>query len=383
MRIGILHDSLNFAGGAERVCLQTIEGLKEGGDEVVLGTIEPTDWHGLRDTMGWRTRPDREISLLPFGTKKFRLYTSTLAPLILGILKRESDTSVGTNGDLMPLDTDVTYMHYLPTCLSLRGASDQQFSKLLASYMIPFGVVQRLMLQRLRGDGLVANSSFTRDAIKARLGFDSQILYPPVELEAFSSVRAVESRDNTVVACGRLSPEKNFELVLAVAALLPRIDFVILGTFSGALSHSYYEKILAMKESSGLKNVKILRSTFSRMLSVYSTSKVFLSPMAEESFGLSVAEAMASGLVPVVRDSGGPWQDILEAQEGRHGFSFSSARGAAATIERLMGDEKERLEIVARNDIHVRRFSSQSFKEGMRRIVRQKENPASAKMVWA
>jgi alpha-1,2-mannosyltransferase len=383
LRIGILHDSLNFAGGAERVCLETIEGLKEGGDEVVLGTIEPTDWPSLQDTMGWKTRPDREISLLPFGPKKFRLYMSTLAPLILERLKRESDMCVGTNGDLVPLDTDVTYMHYLPTSLSSRGAADQEFSWLVASYMVPFGIAQRLMLRRLRGDSLVANSSFTRDAIKARLGFDSMVLYPPVELEAFSSVRAVESRDNTVVACGRLSPEKNFELVLAVAALLPRVHFVILGTVSGALSHSYYEKLLGIRESNGLKNVEILKSTFSSMLSTYSTAKVFLSAMAEESFGLSVAEAMASGLVPVVRDSGGPWQDILEAQEGRYGYSFSSAKGAAGTIERLIWDEKGRQEIVARNDIHVQRFSSKSFKDGMREIVRHRANPTSVKMVWA
>jgi alpha-1,2-mannosyltransferase len=374
LRIGVLHDSLNFGGGAERVCLKTIEALEEEGDEVVLGTIEPTDWGGLRETMGWKRRPYKEISLLGFRSKKFRVYMSTLAPFIHERLKNECDLCVGTNGDLMPLDTDVTYMHYLPTSLSSRGIAGQEFSNLLAIYMLPFRTAQKFMLKKLRPDALVANSFFTKDAIRARLGCELQVLYPPVELEAFSSVRSSESRDDTVVACGRFSPEKNFELVLAVARLLPRIEFVILGTLSGVLSRSYYEKLCRIKESNKLVNVRIVRSTFATMLSAYSSSKVFLSAMVEESFGLSVAESMASGLVPVVHQSGGPWQDILGGQEGRYGFSFSSTKDAAVAIDRLMHDERNRQEIVARNDSGVQRFSSTLFKEGMCRIVKDRAN---------
>lgn len=375
----MLHDSLNFAGGAERVCLKTIEALKEEGYEVVLGTIEPTDWGALLDTMGWKRRPDKEISLLGFSSKTLRLYMSMLAPIIFDRLRNECDLCVGTNGDLMPLDTDVTYMHYLPMSLSSRGSAGQEFSNLLAIYTLPFRTMQESMLKKLRRDSIVANSLFSRDAIRARLGCESQVLYPPVELEAFSSVRGSESRDDTVVACGRFSPEKNFELVLAVAGLLPQVDFVILGTLSGALSRSYYEKLHRIKEANKLRNVRIVRSTFATMLSVYSNSKLFLSAMVEEAFGLSVAESMASGLVPVVHRSGGPWQDILARQEGRYGFSFSSAREAASTIERLMGDERNRKEIVVRNDDGVQRFSSTLFKEGMRGIVKHTANSRPVK----
>lgn len=373
----MLHDSLNFGGGAERVCLKTIEALKEEGDEVVLGTIEPTDWSGLRDTMGGTTRPDKEISLLGFSSKRFRVYMSTLGQVVHQRLKNECDLCVGTNGDLMPLDTDVTYMHYLPTSLSSRASAGQEFSGLLTTYMLPFRMVQKSMVRKLRRDALVANSFFTRDAIRARLGCESQVIYPPVELESFSSVRRSESRDDTVVACGRFSPEKNFELVLAVAKLLPQIDFVILGTSSGALSRSYYEKLQQAKESNKLTNVSIMKSTFAKMLSVYSSSKVFLSAMVEESFGLSVAESMASGLVPVVHRSGGPWQDILARQEGQYGFSFTSARDAAARIKHLMDDERDRAQIVRRNDESVQRFSSTLFKEGMCRIVKDRADSGS------
>jgi alpha-1,2-mannosyltransferase len=383
LRVGVLHDSLNFAGGAERVCLKTIEALKEEGYEVVLGTIEPTDWGALLETMGWKRRPDREISLLGFGSKTLRIYMSMLAPIILSRLRTECDLCVGTNGDLMPLDTDVTYMHYLPISLSSRFAAGQEFSNLLAIYTLPFRTLQESTLKKLRRDSVVANSLFSRDAIRARLGCESKVLYPPVELETFSSVRGSASRDNAVVACGRFSPEKNFEFVLEVAGLLPQIDFVILGTLSGALSRSYYEKLHRIKEGNKLRNVRIVRSTFAIMLSVYSSSKLFLSATVEEAFGLSVAESMASGLVPVVHRSGGPWQDILGRQEGRYGFSFSSARDAASTIERLMGDERGRQEIVLRNGEGVQRFSSVLFKEGMCKIVQDRANSRPVKRLWA
>ena len=383
MRIGILHDSLNFAGGAERVCLKTIEALKERGDNVVLGTIEPTDWDGLGETMGAGTRPDKEISLLRFKWKTFRIYLSLLAPLLHSRLMEECDFCIGTNGDLMPLGTDVSYMHYLPLALSSRGSSEEQYSNILEMYTLPFKKMQRSMLNRMPKHSLVTNSCFSRDAIRARLGRDAQVLYPPVELEIFSAVRAVESRQKTVVTCGRFSPEKNYEFVLAVAELLPEMEFAILGTFSGVLSRSYYERLHRIRESKNLKNVRIVKSSFETMLSVFSSSKVFLSAMTDEAFGLSVVEAMASGLVPVVHRSGGPWQDILGRQEGRYGFSFSSAREAASTIQRLMGDERGRQEIVVRNDDGIQRFSSTLFKQGMCGIVKHMANSRPVKKVWA
>jgi alpha-1,2-mannosyltransferase len=52
--------------------------------------------------------------------------------------------------------------------------------------------------------------------------------------------------------------------------------------------------------------------------------------MIGEHFGISVVEAMVSGLVPVVHSSGGPWLDILE--QGKGGFGYNTPDNRFSTF---------------------------------------------------
>jgi len=60
-----------------------------------------------------------------------------------------------------------------------------------------------------------------------------------------------------------------------------------------------------------------------------------------EPFGISCAEAMSFGAVPLVyrASTSGPWIDII--QQGRYGLGFSTAREFTELTERLLLDEEE------------------------------------------
>jgi len=132
----------------------------------------------------------------------------------------------------------------------------------------------------------------------------------------------------------------------------------------------YYEKLRSITSEKSLANVELLKAlTFKDLLTLYGTSKVYMHAMKNEHFGIAVIEAMAAGLVPVVYRGGGPWEDILKARQGHHGFSYENLDEAANIIKMLLANENLRKEIVERNLVYVKEFSDTLFKQKFIKLV--------------
>ena len=373
MRIGIIHNSLNSTGGGERVCLRAIEALKEGGHEVILGTVEPTDWVKVNRIMGGVTKPDEELSLLRFKVRIFGIYMRLLTSLLIPKLRRICELIINMHGDILPFHADVIYIHY-PTFALLRGPSPNvkySQSLLWRAYFIPYETIQNFLSKDHLSQLILTNSIFSRKVIRRLIGRNAHVVYPPVDIERFSKASVNNERSNIVVSCGRYTPEKNYEFVLRVAdKLRNEAKFMIIGAYSGRISAQYYKRLTEIIMRKKLKNVRLLRNvSFSTLLKIYRDAKVFLHAMRHEHFGISVVEAMAAGLVPVVHRSGGPWEDILKSKQGLHGFSYLTADEAAGAIRRLIREEALRRRIVKRNADYVNLFSSESFKRNFLYII--------------
>lgn len=361
-----MHHSLNIAGGGERLCLKTIEALKEAGHEVVLATIEPTYWKRLERILGKVVKPDQEISLLPFKLESFGIYMRLLTSFSALKLKRECDLIINTHGDVLPVRTDIIYMHYPMFALLKDESVSTKYSESIfwRAYFAPYEVIQRIIAKKFLGGLILTNSNFSRKAIKKYAGKDSIVVYPPVDIEPFIPVSKNERKENLVVSCGRYSTEKRYEFVLKVAEILrEKARFIIIGTISGRVSRSYYKKLNKIKREKKLDNVEILQNVpFKNLLQIYGRAKIYLHAMKYEHFGISVVEAMAAGMVPVVHRSGGTWEDILEEKQGVHGFSYLTANEAAEIIEEVISNDTLFKEISSRNRDYVHRFSSESYK---------------------
>jgi len=314
--------------------------------------------------------------LLPFRLDRFGIYLRLLIVFLAMRVRRRSDLLIIThpNSDVLPVRADIVYVHYPTSALLLESQITLKYVKspLWRAYYIPYDAVQHWLVKRkwfLRGT-VLTNSKFSQKAIRKYLGRNAEVLYPPVDVERFMTVAGGRKREPLVVSCGRYSPDKNYELVLEVAARVgERGRFAIVGMTSGKLSNQYYERISKMKTQMQLSNVELHRGiSFGDLLDIYARAKVFLHAMKNEHFGIAVVEAMAAGLVPVVHRSGGPWEDILQSKQGVHGYSYLTADEASRIIVRLLeGDISE--ETWRRNVEYASGFSSVAFEQKLLRIV--------------
>lgn len=368
MKACVVHNTLNSVGGGERVCLAVIEALKEIGYNVTLVTVEPTDWIKVESMIGAGSiiRPDEEEPIAPFRVRSFGIYMRLLTFLKL-LDKSKWSLIVNTHGDVLPISSDIIYMHY-PTFALLRETPvnlKYQKSLFWRVYFTPYEAIQGMLAKRMKCRVLLTNSEYSADAIRRHTGVNAMILYPPVEIEDFLKVSDITEREDIVVLCGRFSPEKNYELALDIAQELPHIDFKIIGASSGKISQAYFNKLRKIIEEKRLKNVELLRDVpRSRQIGIYSKSKVFLHTMIGEHFGIAIVESMAAGLVPVVHRSGGAWNDIIF--KGKYGFGFSTRDEVVEVLSKAIKGYQRFSKIAVER---AKKFSKTKFKEEFKKIV--------------
>ena len=194
----------------------------------------------------------------------------------------------------------------------------------------------------------------------------------PIDWSLLAMSAAQSGSPVTVGFVGRLHPEKGIELLVGAACRLSerrdlpewRLKIVGPSSVGEGGGGSEWVKALKTKSESALGNrVEWLAPEFDaeRLARIYGSLDVFCYPsVAEkgETFGVSVAEAMAARCVPVV-SALSCFGDLVT--DGQTGLVFDhTAPGAegllADCIGRLVGDAALRNELCARGQQHVRRF---------------------------
>jgi glycosyltransferase involved in cell wall biosynthesis len=168
-------------------------------------------------------------------------------------------------------------------------------------------IILRKNIQMNKNQLVLANSGFTSRAIEESLGIHAKVLYPPVSSMFFQSNDFGEAdREDLVVTVGRIDAGKRLETIPRIASILrkEKMKFVILG-----FSHSEEALRIINEEIRKLdvtKNVSLkLDISREEMANTFKNAKVYLHTPILEHFGISIAEAMACGCLPVVYDDGG------------------------------------------------------------------------------
>jgi len=160
-----------------------------------------------------------------------------------------------------------------------------------------------------RVDYFVANSKFIGKRIKKYYRRESEVIYPPVEIDKF---RCIEKKENYYLAGGRLVPYKRFDLLIETFKKNGK-ELKIFG------SGPDYGRLMALTD--GAKNIEFLgRISDEAMARAYGNARAFLNPQ-EEDFGITVVEAQASGTPVIAYSSGGAAEIILP---GKTGMLFDS-----------------------------------------------------------
>lgn len=360
--IAILHHNFNKPGGGERVALSLMQALKKEGYRVVLGTYERTDWTKLHTMFSVGKPVDEEVFLSPLPLTSFVIYQRMLTALLVPRLRRKADVVINTHGDILALPVDVTYVHF-PMVALLSQLPDSRYKGSLAwtLYFRPYQMIQSFVASKTSRSTLVlTNSKFTASTIERELRVRPMVVYPPCD----TKLKDGAAKEDSVVSVSRLVPEKNLGIIPRIAmSVKTRCAFHIVGTTEKTSPG-------VMKELSGSAFLHP-DASFAEKSRLLLGSKVFLHAMINEHFGISIIEAMASGCVPVVHRSGGPWLDILDGRQGKHGFAFRTPNEAAEYIDFILQNDTERKEIVERNRSYISdKFSEAVFQGKMLQVVK-------------
>jgi len=217
---------------------------------------------------------------------------------------------------------------------------------------------------------LVTNSQYGSSWLRRRWDLEtSMLLYPPIDAAA----PRVE-KERFILSVARFEPggsKKQREMIEAFAALkraLPeRTQGWRLILVGGSLDHNpYLERVreLARAHSDFVEvrcNVseQELRSWYARALLFWHACGMGASEAhLIEHFGMSTAEAMQNGCVPIVFDGGGQ-REIVE--HGLTGFRFRGADELCAWTARLISDEGLRTAVQERAQKSSGRFLRSAF----------------------
>ncbi len=272
MKIGLVCPyDLGAPGGVQRVCLDLASRLREGGDEVVLGAP------GVGD--GWVSLG----SVVPVVANGSRVPLS-LSPLV----SRRIRAHMG--------DVDVLHVHE-PLIPTVGWAGVKTGHPTVATFHADPPVWARRLYSTLRpiGDSMLGGASITAvSPVAASAIPDSwghvEIIPNAVDIDAYRL--DVPRRSKRVAFLGRDEPRKGLDVVLeawpAVLAVHPDAELVVIGASR-------------LDGPSRVEFAGRVREPEKR--SLLASSSVFVAPnLGGESFGIVLAEALASGCAVVASD---------------------------------------------------------------------------------
>jgi glycosyltransferase involved in cell wall biosynthesis len=183
--------------------------------------------------------------------------------------------------------------------------------------------------------------------------------------------QSINAREAKVLVVARFSPEKQIENAITVAHLLRgSIKFHIVGSLTPA-NRPYFKMLQDMIDTYSLTQTVTLTPNASNeeLIDAMSKSMIYFHTMIGEHFGVSIVEAMAAGLVPIVPAYGG-CSEIVPS--GYHYRTLEEAAQYIAKNAKIADDEKR----IQMHDI-ARQFSPNNFRKAMKKYIEQARSQAS------
>lgn len=203
------------------------------------------------------------------------------------------------------------------------------------------------------------------DVIVATSQINAAVMHRPCEIiphgvdtERFSPIPYQgEARANKVVGCfGRIRPKKGtLEFVEALCRVLPDRPIwsgVVMGRIVSR-DRNYHDRIVQMIAAAGLEErIQVVAEvSVDKMPDSYRMLSLYVAPSHLEGFGLTVAEALSSGVPTIATRGVGAFDDLIE--ENKNGLLFQ--HGDVDELERCVAhlmdqDEiREKMALAARD----------------------------------
>lgn len=323
--------------------------------------LRPGDFNSIVVPMSWRAIPDH----LPVPAALLRLsllmrYTRQVSSDFDVLFSVYNETDFGRRG--------IQYIHY-PTYLRPRPGVDMRWyhglQRPLSAYYALADRIADFSLERMKRNLTLVNSDWTGAQMYRFLGISTRTLYPPVVDPAPGA--AWEDRKNGFLALGRISPEKEYERLMAILARVrrhnPDLTLTIVGTWDRHVRR-YRDRLFALARSLGSWIEFRQGASRDEVRELMATHRYGIHGMREEHFGMAVAEMARAGCIVWVVRGGGPMEIV-----GREPMlMYGSEDEAVEKIVKTLGDPVEQLRL-RMGLTTTERFSTQYFVQQVQDLV--------------
>lgn len=410
MRAKVVHDNINAGGGSERLTVITIDLLIKMGFKVDLASFNKVDIEQLKKDFGDVVNA---VDINPIPLDLFSMIglieaaqtaptnseaegTGSANQLSLDAYSNDKDYTliINTHGDLLPYYDQqevlskkriITYCHFpivpqlmqedpdldhMPFIKNWINNIEEAGPDLKQKLIEKIGKTYDLMM---RNTIVLTNSYFSKRAIEKLYGSVVKpiVIYPPVDVEKFR-ISALHSnvRENMILVLSRFSPDKQLENVVDILRIIVNevkinANMVLVGNIANG-DDQYLELLRRLAQKHGLNDNLIIEvdASFDRLLELMRKSKVYLHPFAGEPFGISTAEAMSAGLIPVVPDEGGYTEFVPEY------YQFHTHHQAADIIGKILIASDNNMQ-TERDQLSesVSKFSNERYQAELRKVI--------------
>lgn len=314
MKVALVQDWLTEIGGAEKV-LAVLLDLFPKADIYTLASHERV----LRELKIDSTKVNESfIVKLPFGRKKYRNYLPLFSRAIESFDLSEYDLIISSSSSVAKGILKHSNQLHICYCHSpVRYAWDLYHQYLKESNLDGFGLKAffvRHVLHKLRiwdvisanrVDHFIANSKYIKRRINNVYRRDSDVIYPPVDVNRFS---LKEEKSDYYFTASRMVPYKRIDLIVKAFSLFPNKKLKVAGTGPD------FEKI---KKIAG-ENIEFLGFVSDvEMQSLIGQARAFVFA-ADEDFGIIPVEAQACGTPVIALGKGGTKETVVDGVTGIH-----------------------------------------------------------------
>ncbi|WP_302251419.1 glycosyltransferase [uncultured Alistipes sp.] len=298
MKIGFLVDKINFGGG-EKILKMLIDALYKAGHTIYIYSWNK-DWLTVECPKGFC------IYILegsgPIGIKgkieafyKLKIKLSDTRPDCLVVF------SLG----LAEIAVWSAKVAKVPTLLSERV--DPRF--------LPQSMIHRLLKKIVYEvcDGIVFQTENVQTYFSKRIQKKSVVIPNPIMYDTLPSPE-IENAGKTIVAIGRLSSEKNFDMLIKAFYAIGNNDYIIKIYGDGPL-FSHFEQLCS---SLGISDRVILKGNVGDIINEIRCADIFVMTSNHEGMPNALIEAMSMGLACISTDfpSGGARKLIKNGVNG-------------------------------------------------------------------
>lgn len=362
MRVALIHYWLVNMRGGERVLKALCEMFPQA--DIFTHVYDPA-----RTSEAIRAHRIQTsfISKLPFARRHYQKYLPFMPRALEQIDLRGYDLVISSESGPakgvipMPGALHVCYCHSPMRYIWDLYPEYQASAGFLARQMFP-GIAHRLrtwdVTSAARVDEFVANSGFVASRIRKYYRRESEVIHPPVAIEAFEAM-PLEPPADYYLAAGEFVGYKRFDIAVDAFTRMGKRLLVI----------GDGEQRKALEKRAGPTVEFLGRVDFAALKTHFARARALVFP-GEEDFGMVPVEVMAAGRPVIALGRGGALDTVVDGETGTL-FTEQSIDGLIDAVARFEAMTFDPQALRA----HARRFGMAQFRNGMLDVIRRNGLP--------